>query len=138
MNFNELKPIFDTKTFNILATLTNNPRCDLYLPNTTGIDENITYDPYDSSSVDATIITSSDPIFLANVRCIYTFNKQIVQENEIALGSDYKLILYIRADDLPPQAHDTTSALLIKFNNIMYKVHDHLNLYDILHEFTLG
>jgi len=29
MNFNELKPIFDTKTFDILANLTDNPTCEI-------------------------------------------------------------------------------------------------------------
>ena len=136
MNYSELKPIFDTKTFDILAKLTNNPRCDIYLPNNIESD-NSQFDPFDNTSIDSTIITSGDPIFLANVRCIYTFDKLFVQENDKDLGGKYNLIVYIRADDIPSAAKDVMSSVLIKFNNKMYKTKDHLNLYDILHEFSL-
>jgi hypothetical protein len=58
MNFNELKPIFDTKTFNILANLTDNPKCDIYLKN---FDEGED-DPFDQTSTDSTTITQGEDI----------------------------------------------------------------------------
>jgi hypothetical protein len=137
MNYDELKPIFDEKTFDILANLTDNPTVDLYLPDYTTIDNNITFDPFENSIIDMTNITSGNPIFIKTVRCVYTYDKFILQEQDANLGGKYSLIVYLRTDDLPPVIKENPNVTLIKFDNKMYETETVLNLYNILHEFHL-
>lgn len=133
MNFNELKPIFATKTFNILANLTDNPTCDIYLKS---FDDGES-DPFDQTSTDSTTITQGEDEYLGTIACIYTYDKLFIQESETLLGSKYTLILYVRADDLPLAAKNSLSSVKIKFNDVMYNLNSHLNLYNILYEFNL-
>lgn len=138
MNFNELKPIFAEKTFNILANLLDNPTCDIYLPNLADIDSTSPFfDPFEDAESDITSVASGEPTFIQNIRCIYTYDKLFVQENDVQLGSSYTLIIYLRSDDIDERVKDVSTNIIIKFNNIMYTVSTHLNLYNILHEFSL-
>jgi hypothetical protein len=135
MNYDELKPIFDEKTFDILANLTDNPTVDLYLPDYTTIDENVTFDPFEESTINIENVTSGSPIFIKNVRCVYTYDKFILQEEDQNLGGKYSLIVYLRTDDLPPVIKENPNVTLLKFDNKMYETETVLNLYNILHEF---
>jgi len=137
MNYSELKPIFDEKTFDILANLTDNPTVDLYLPDYTSVNDNVIFDPFDQNYIDMTNITSGSPIFIKNVRCVYTYDKFILQEQDANLGGKYSLIVYLRTDDLPPTIKENANVTLIKFDNKMYETETVLNLYNILHEFHL-
>lgn len=136
MNFNELKPIFDKKTFDILANLTDNPTCELYLPDFTAINDS-SYDPFDGTATDSSSITPGERIYIATLRCIYTYDKLLIQETDTQLGSKYTLIIYLRADDMPPEIKANISSTIVKFNDVFYNLNSHLNLYNILYEFSL-
>jgi len=84
-----------------------------------------------------TNVTSGELTYISTVRCIYTYDKLFVQENDMQLGSTYTLIIYMRADDIPNEVKDYISSIKIKFNNVVYGIKSHLNLYNILHEFNL-
>jgi hypothetical protein len=132
MDYADIKQIIDTKSFHLIANLINNPECELYLQEYNNV-TNILTDPFDGNiQQDINTIVVDNKRYIATVKCIYTFDKMIVQENDIALGSIYSIILYIRYDDIPQEVKDNMPSLCIKFENKFYIVENSQNLYNII------
>lgn len=132
MDYVDIKQIIDTKSFYLIANLINNPECELWLQDYNNINSTI-IDPFDTNmQSDSTVIIADSMRYISTVKCIYTYDKMVIQNNDISMGSVYSLILYLRYDDVPQEVKDNISSLSIKFENKLYEVENKQNLYNII------
>jgi len=127
MEYSKLKVAIQSKAFDLIANMIDNPMCDLCLPNYNNVNN-----PFDDSAVDMTTISQDDYIHIDSMKCIYTYNKLFVQENDTKLGTEYSLMVYVKYDEVSEQILNNISSLVVYFDNVYYPVKKPLNLYKIL------
>ena len=132
MEYSQLKEILNVQAFDLISNMINNPTCELCLPNFSSITN-----PFDSTVSDMTSVIQDDYIIIKEVKCVYTNNKILVNEDDVNLGANYSLVIFVKYDEIPPQILNNISSTVIKFDNVFYNVKKPMNLYNILYEFVL-
>jgi hypothetical protein len=132
MEYSQLKEILNVQAFDLICNMINNPTCELCLPNFNNI-----INPFDSTVFDMTSIIQDDYIIIKEVKCVYTNNKILVNEDDVNLGANYSLVIFVKYDEIPSQILNNISSTVIKFDNVFYNVKKPMNLYNILYEFVL-
>jgi hypothetical protein len=127
MEYSKLKVAIQEKAFDLIANMIDDPTCDLCLPNYTSI-----VNPFDSSQPDVTSISQDEYIHIDSLKCIYTYNKLFVQENDVNLGSEYSLMVYVKYDEVSEEILNNVSSLVVYFDKVYYPVKKPMNLYKIL------
>jgi hypothetical protein len=84
MEYSQLKEILNVQAFDLICNMINNPTCELCLPNFNNI-----INPFDSTVFDMTSIIQDDYIIIKEVKCVYTNNKILVNEDDVNLGANY-------------------------------------------------
>jgi archaellum component FlaC len=90
------------------------------------------YDPYENTQVEINKITNNHKTLVKEVDCIYTYDKQLLTEDNNTLGSVYSLIIYMRADDVPKDILKEKNAIIIELNGIDFIVKSFQPSYDII------
>jgi hypothetical protein len=134
MDYGKLKGIFSEKVFYKLHSLINKPKLQMFVLDYTTAEDSINGipDPFDNPVVDMTTISSDSMRQIADVDCIYAYEKSILAENDTSLGTINSLTVFMRFDDVPKEALDSKASVIIKFNGVLYKDVDLVNMYDII------
>lgn len=137
MNYNSLKGIVSIKAFQIIQNLINCPTANLYIANYESTTITPIFDPYDSTADEMIDVTPNPLEFIKNVDVIYTYDRNLITNDNSTLGSIYSMSVYLRNDDIPEGVLDTKNSLVIELNKVFYKIKNTINAYGIIVQFEL-